>query len=83
MVTADELFDGPFHEHAGGVARWAGLLAEPEELEAARALQLRTFTGQPVGNDAFVQQLEKELRRPLTPGQGLRNDLCNACAAAF
>ncbi|HUB19879.1 MAG TPA: hypothetical protein VL990_14655 [Acidobacteriaceae bacterium] len=32
---------------------------------------------------AFVQQLEKELRRPLTPRQGLRNDLCNACAAAF
>jgi hypothetical protein len=57
---------------AGGPERWAGLLAEPEELIAIRALQRGTFTGRPVGEPDFVARLEEQLGRPLAPRQGQR-----------
>ena len=83
LAEGSEVLDGEFHVQCGGVERWAGLLAEPEELVAIRALQRGTFTGRPVGDDGFVEQLEKELCRSLAPHQGLRNDLSQTFAAAL
>ena len=67
-----ELLDWDFHDEAGGPERWAGLLAEPEELIDIRALQRGTFTGRPVGEPDFVARLEGQLGRPLALRQGQR-----------
>jgi putative transposase len=45
VARTPEFLDWEFHADAGGPERWAGLLAEPEELIAIRALQRGTFTG--------------------------------------
>jgi putative transposase len=68
--SAGPLLDWGFHASAGGAERWRGLLAEPEELIAIRALQKGTFTGRPVGSAEFVAGLERELGRPLASRQG-------------
>jgi len=76
------LLDMAFAVSAGGPERWAGLLAEPEELIAVRALQRGTFTGRPVGDAAFVGALEDQLGRSLAPRQGQRRDLLGLVAGA-
>jgi putative transposase len=55
----------------GGAARWQGLLASPEDLLTIRQLQRGTFTGRPVGSDAFVADIETMLQRRLRPQQGV------------
>lgn len=77
------LLDAAFHHQAGGAERWTGLLAEREELVVIRSLQRGTFTGRPVGDEAFVQRLEAQLNRTLAPHQGRRIDLAEASAASF
>jgi hypothetical protein len=72
VARTPEFLDWEFHADAGGPERWAGLLAEPEELIAIRALQRGTFTGRPVGEPDFVARLEEQLGRPLAPRQGQR-----------
>lgn len=67
-----EFLDWDFHDEAGGPERWAGLLAEPEELIDIRALQRGTFTGRPVGEPDFVARLEWQLGRRLASHQGQR-----------
>jgi len=62
---SNRLLDWEFHATAHGEERWKTLLAEPEELEAIRALQRGTFTGRPVGSAEFVASLERKLGRPL------------------
>jgi putative transposase len=59
------LLDLEFWREAGGSERWRGLLATPEELAVIRLLQRGTFSGRPVGDDAFVSQLESRLGRIL------------------
>src|SRR5271170_3258692 len=71
-ARSPQFLDGDFPKEAGGTERWAGLLAEPEELVATRALQRGTFTGRPVGEPDFVARLEEQLGRPLAPRQGQR-----------
>ena len=71
-ARSPQFLDGDFHKEAGGPERWAGLLAEPEELVDIRALQRGTFTGRPVGGPDFVARLEEQLGRPLAPRQGQR-----------
>ena len=68
--SAGPLLDWEFHASAGGAERWWGLLAEPEELIAIRALLRGTFTGRPVGISEFAAGLERELGRPLASRQG-------------
>ena len=67
---SNRLLDWEFHATACGAERWKALLAEPEELEAIRALQRGTFTGRPVGSPEFVADLEKKLGRPLAMRSG-------------
>jgi REP-associated tyrosine transposase len=55
-----------------GAEGWRSLLATPEELDVIRALQRGTFTGRPIGNAAFIDQLEAQLERKLRPQQGAR-----------
>jgi len=54
---APPFLDLSFHAQAGGMAGWAALLAEPEELLSTRALERATFTGRPAGDAAFTQQM--------------------------
>jgi putative transposase len=77
-----EWLDWDFHAHAGGRERWAGLLAEPEELIAIRDLQRGTFSGRPVGDAEFVAHLEQRLGRPLAPRQGQRTPFALSLAAS-
>ena len=65
------LLDMAFWREVGGAARWRRLLATPEELAMMRSLQRGTFSGRPVGDEAFVAGLEAELKRTLRPHQGV------------
>jgi hypothetical protein len=72
MATASPFFQDPsglldleFWREAGASQRSAGLLATPEELGVVRLLQRGTFSGRPVGDDAFISQLESRLGRIL------------------
>jgi putative transposase len=78
----DSLLDLNFHANAGGSERWKGLLAEPEELMAIRALQRGTFTGRPVGSEAFVADLEQRLGRPLAVRRAQKIDVGTKTAAS-
>jgi putative transposase len=81
VMPKAELLDWEFHRSAGGVERWAALLAEPEELIAIRALQRGTFTGRPVGSQEFIIGLEHQLGRPLLRRQGQRKALAAAAVS--
>ncbi len=82
-MPGSRLLDWEFHRSSGGAARWSGLLAEPDELIAIRALQHGTFTGRPVGSPEFVANLEQQLGRRLAARQGQRSDLAAAVAGTL
>ena len=77
---SNRLLDWAFHETACGAERWKTLLAEPEELEATRALQRGTFSGRPVGSPEFVAELERKLGRPLAIRLGQQADTASKAA---
>lgn len=78
-----EWLDRDFHAQAGGPERWAGLLAEPDELNAIRTLQRGTFSGRPVGDAEFVALLEQQLGRPLASRQGQKTPFVLRRAASL
>lgn len=55
------LLDWQFWEQRGGIASWAGLLAQEEELQTVRLLQRFTYSGRPLGRDEWYDRLETEL----------------------
>jgi len=63
-----------------GAEHWKALLAEPEELEATRALQRGTFSGRPVGSPEFVAELERKLGRPSAIRLGQQADTASKAA---
>ena len=67
-----EILDMSFWQDRGGAEDWRSLLATPEELLAVRLLQRGTFTGRPIGNADFIDQLETRSERKLRPRQGVR-----------
>lgn len=76
------LLDWCFYIDCGGLERWIGLLAEPEELTVIRSLQRGTFSGRPAGNSDFVARLEQQLGRPLASRQGRRPQKESALVSA-
>lgn len=76
------LLDLDFWRDVGGAERWRGLLASPEELAVIRLLQRGTFSGRPVGDDAFVSQVESQLGRVLRAHQGVRSEVLATTARA-
>jgi putative transposase len=65
------ILDMSFWQDRGAAEDWRSLLATPEELLAVRLLQRGTFTGRPVGDAGFIDQLETQLERTLRPHQGV------------
>ncbi len=66
------ILDMAFWQDRGAAEDWRSLLATPEELLEVRLLQRGTFTGRPLGNNDFIDQLETQLERKLRPRQGVR-----------
>ena len=66
------ILDMSFWQDQGAADDWRSVLAAPEDLSAVRALQRATFTGRPIGNEGFIDQLEVQLERQLRPHQGVR-----------
>jgi putative transposase len=66
------ILDMAFWQGRGTAEDWRSLLAIPEDLLVVRRLQRGTFTGRPVGNAGFLDQLESQLERTLRPHQGVR-----------
>jgi hypothetical protein len=54
------------------LGEWEGYLAADTFSEAEAALRLNTYSGRPLGTDAFVARLEVALGRKLRPGKGGR-----------
>lgn len=52
--------------------QWRGLLTAEDLSGAEEALRTNTYTGRPIGDDAFVQRAERELGRKLQASKGGR-----------
>lgn len=56
----------------GLIRNWSSWLAQDEGEEKLRWIREKTKTGRPLASDAFVEQLESQLGRPLRPRKGGR-----------
>jgi putative transposase len=59
-------------ETRGVVADWSAWLRRADDKELVKRLRLRTRTGRPAGDAAFVKRLERLCGRPLAPRKGGR-----------
>ena len=50
-------------------ADWAALLRQDTDAETLDALRAHNSTGRPLGDDAFIDALERQLHRTLRPGK--------------
>ena len=55
-----QIADMDFWRQAGGVERWRRLLDEPEDERQTRALRRATYSGQPFGEQAFIEELRAQ-----------------------
>ena len=62
---------GPFAE-VWTPGDWRQYLGQPEIAGEADAIRQSTHTGRPLGAPDFIERLEKQLRRRLTPQKGGR-----------
>jgi putative transposase len=64
----------PIRPFPGDVPDWRAWLAEYSEEAVESKIRSRTVSGLPLGDSAFVAQLEREVGRRLTPGRRGRQD---------
>ena len=55
--------DMQFWTQVGGAETWRALLNQQEDEDQTRALRRATYSGQPFGNEAFVENVEAHRRR--------------------
>ena len=68
----------------GGAETWRALLNQQEDEDQTRALRRATYSGQPFGDEAFLENVEAQKKRVAgsTIGAGAsRNNTSLVCAA--
>lgn len=68
----DEPLLTPFYVNPYLIPNWSDWLCDGESEAALKQIREKTKTGRPLGSDAFIDQLENLLGRPLRPRKGGR-----------
>ena len=81
LGAGGDLVDWDLWREVRGVGAWDEALGRPPAQDFEQKLRSATFAGLPLGNEGFVNELERRAGRMLRPGKRGRKPLTSAASA--